>query len=201
MPHQQHCRGLAFGQTLQSGGTLPHLTNGTGCTGEIGVMEGLDAVDDRHGGPQGLELLKHQVQIGFRQQLQIRCPSGEPLPTQLHLLGRFLCADVQHGGVSRHGRCALKQQRALPNARVTPHQHQGTRHQPASEHPIELSGSGLQSLNRLILQRSHRRGAFRRRRLLHIRPSASPPPIADRLRLLNEGIPAAALRTTPKELA
>ena len=37
--------------------------------------------------------------------------------------------------------------------------------------------------------------------MLGIRSTSSPPPIGDRLGLLDEGIPAAALRATPKELS
>ena len=33
-------------------------------------MQRLDAVDHGDGGPQGLQLLQHQLQIGFRQELQ-----------------------------------------------------------------------------------------------------------------------------------
>ena len=50
-------------------------------------MQCLNAVDDRHSGAQGLQLLQHQFQIGFGQQLQLRRPPGKPLPAQLHLLG------------------------------------------------------------------------------------------------------------------
>ena len=90
MTHQQKGDVLAFGQTLKGGRTFTHLTDRPRSTGEVGVMQGLNAVDDRHSGAQRLQLLQHHFQIGFGQQLQLRCPSGEPLPAQLHLLRRFL---------------------------------------------------------------------------------------------------------------
>ena len=84
--HQQQGNVQAFGQPLQRRRTFPHLTDRPRSTGEIGVMQRLNAVDDRHSGTQRLQLLQHQFQIGFSQQLKLRCPSSEPLPAQLHLL-------------------------------------------------------------------------------------------------------------------
>ena len=84
--HQQQRDVLAFRQPLQGSRTFTHLTDGPRRTGEVGVMQRLNAVDDRHSGAKGLQLLQHQFQIGFGQQLQLRCPPGKPLPAQLHLL-------------------------------------------------------------------------------------------------------------------
>ena len=87
MPHQHQSRRLAFGEALKGCGTFADLAHRAGSTGEITVMESLNAVDDRHIGTQGLQLLKHHIQIGFRQELQIVGTGMEPLPSQLHLLG------------------------------------------------------------------------------------------------------------------
>ena len=86
MTHQQKRRGLAFGKPLQCRGALTHLTHRARSTAEIGVMQSLDAVDDRHLRLQCLQLLKNQIQIGLRQQLQIGGTTGQSLPAQLHLL-------------------------------------------------------------------------------------------------------------------
>ena len=84
--HQKQRDVLTFGQPLQGGRTFTHLTDRPRRTGEVGVMQRLNAVDDRHSGAQCLQLLQHQFQIGFGQQLQLRRPPGKPLPAQLHLL-------------------------------------------------------------------------------------------------------------------
>ena len=56
------------GQTLQGRSTLPDLSHGPWGTGKVGIMQRLDAVDHSHVWPQRFQFLKHQLQIGFRQE-------------------------------------------------------------------------------------------------------------------------------------
>ena len=124
MAHKQQRGVLTLRQSLQGSRTFPHLSDGPRCTGEFGIVQGLDAVNDGHIWPQSFEFLQHQLQIRLRQQLQITAVSSEPLPTQLHLLCRFFGTDVEHHTISCNGRCALQQQCALADPRIPPHQHQ-----------------------------------------------------------------------------
>ena len=103
--------------------------------------------------------------------------------------------------MTSHGRSALQQQGALADSRITAHQHQGSGHESATEDPIEFTRSGLQALERLIIQGRHRRGAAGRRRLRRIGRDATAAAIRGRLGLLNQRIPAAAFRTATKELS
>ena len=199
--HQQQRCGLTLGQPLQSRRTFPHLTHRPGGTGEVRVMERLDAVDDRHGRPQGLQFLQDQLQIGFSQQLQVGGPcTRQPLPAQLHLLSRFLSTDVEHGAVAGHGRSALEQQGALADAWVASHQHQRSGHQSTAEDTIKFPRTGLQPLQGLIIQGRHRRGPTGHRPLIRVRGDATTTAICGRLRLLNQRIPAAAFRAATKKL-
>jgi hypothetical protein len=108
-------------------------------------VQGLDAVDDRHRRPQGLQLLQHQFQVGFGQQLEVTgarrhrgltararlqahlnnlLHAGQAPPAQLHLLGRFLGAHVEHRCPAGHGAGALQQQSALADAGISAQEHQ-----------------------------------------------------------------------------
>ena len=87
MTNQQKRRVLTLGQTLQGRSTLPHLRHGPRGTGKVRVMQRLDTVDHSHVWPQRFQFLEHQLQIGFRQKLEITAFSRETLPAQLHLLG------------------------------------------------------------------------------------------------------------------
>ena len=70
MADQHQGRVLALGDAGQGSGTLAHLGHRARRTGQLSVMQGLDAVDDRHRRPQRLQLLQHQLQIGLSEQLQ-----------------------------------------------------------------------------------------------------------------------------------
>ncbi len=89
MAHQQQGDIQPFGQALQGSSALTHLGHRAGRTGQFSVMEGLDAVDDRHGRPQGFQLLQHLLQVRLSQQLRAITRTGatQPAPAQLHLLG------------------------------------------------------------------------------------------------------------------
>ena len=50
-------------------------------------MKGLNAVDDRHIGPQSLEFFQHQLQICLGKKLEPLALSTQTQPAQLHLLG------------------------------------------------------------------------------------------------------------------
>ncbi len=119
-----------------------------GRTGQFGVVQGLDAVDDRHRRPQGLQLLQHQLQVGFREQQKVGIARGlnplasgsgsssmrQPTPAQLHLLRRLLGAHVSTEARPSHGAGALEQQRALADAGIAAQQHERGRapaHRPA----------------------------------------------------------------------
>ena len=157
MPHQQQGGVLTLGHALKRSRTLPHLGHGTGGTGQIAVMKGLDAVDDRHIGLQSLKFLEDQIQIGFRQKLKIAGVCGEALPAQFHLLGRLLSAHVKHGTMAGDGRCALQQQGALADPRVTTHQNERTGNQPTTENAIQFSIPAWETLQWLVAKGSHRR--------------------------------------------
>ena len=88
MAHQHQGRGLALGKPLQRRSALPHLADRSRSTGEIGIVQSLNAVNDCHSRPQRLQFFKNELQIGFSQQLQIGGPrSRKPLPAELYLLG------------------------------------------------------------------------------------------------------------------
>ena len=71
MAHQQQGSVLTLRQSLQSSRTFPDLGDGTRCTGQFGIMQRLDTVNDRHLWPQSLQFLKNQFKVCLRQQLQI----------------------------------------------------------------------------------------------------------------------------------
>ena len=98
--HQHQGCVLSFGDPLQGSGAFAYLGHRTGGAGQLAIVQGLDAVDDGNGWPQGLQFLQHQLEVGFGQKAQ-GVPNGGPglsqaLPAQFHLLGRFFSADVQH---------------------------------------------------------------------------------------------------------
>jgi hypothetical protein len=51
MAHEQESGVLAFGNPGQGSRTLPHLGHGARGTAKLGVVQGLDAVDDGHRWP------------------------------------------------------------------------------------------------------------------------------------------------------
>ena len=163
-------------------------------------MESLDAVDDRHIGLESFQLLQHQLQIGLRQQLQIGTATLQPLPTQLHLLGGFLRTHVEHGAIRPHGRGTLQQQGAFPDSRVSSHQHQRSRHQATPEHPVEFVVPTGQALHGLVAKIGHGRRSAGHWSRLGIGSSPAPPSVVFGLRLLHQGVPAAAATATTKEL-
>ena len=108
---------------------------------------------------------EHQLQIGFREELETlrsappdpcrlaRRPSplaaghlGQAPPAQLHLLGRFLGADVEHRAAARHRPGALQQQGGFADAGIAPQQHQRSRHQATTEHPVEFAVAAAEPL-------------------------------------------------------
>ena len=217
--HQQQGGVLALGDASQGGGTFPHLGHRTRGAAQFSVMEGLNGVNDRHRWPQRLQLLQHQLQIGFGEQLKISPCIGfasfgfasarlrQATPAQLHLLGRLLRTHVEHRRPSRHGAGALQQQGALTNARVAAHQHQGAGHQATAQHPIEfavaaakpLQGPLANRLDRLRASRLAGDNGFSSRSLGH-RPPA--PTVGRRSSfLLHQGVPAAAAGALAKKLA
>ena len=115
-------------------------------------MERLDAVDDRDRWLQSLQLLKHQIKIGLRKELQITVATSKPLPAQLHLLSRLLSTDIQNRAMSSQRGSGLQQKGAFADPGVTTHEDQGTRHQAAPEHPVELLRPCAKPLQGQILQ-------------------------------------------------
>ena len=259
MAHQQQGGVLTLGDALQGGGALAHLSHRARCTAQLGVVEGLDAVDDRHGGSQGLELLQHQLQVGFGQQLQagygrrrasvlpVRRAGGpgfiprgatpwpggrnrsgrdrrqsrgplrgvgsplpllrQPPPAQLHLLGRFLSAHIEHRLADRHGAGALEQEGGLSDAGIAAQQHQGARHEAPAEHPIEFAVAAGQALQGPIPDRGDRLGTPRATRPAgavwdigggHRSTAAA---VGGNGGLLHQGVPATAARTATEVLA
>ena len=84
-------------------------------------MQRLDAVNDRDRRSKRFKLLQNQVEIRLGQQLQIGGLPRQSLPSQFHLLRRFLCTHVKNRAVGRHGRSALQKKGAFANTRITPH--------------------------------------------------------------------------------
>ena len=141
MAHQQQGRVLPLRNTGQGRSALTHLGDRARGATELTIVEGLNAVDHRHRRSQGFQLLQHQLQIGFGQQLQARATSFwrwelllllcQPPPAQLHLLSRFLGTHVEHRMARCHGLSALQQQGAFADAGVTA-QEPGTRPPPST---------------------------------------------------------------------
>ena len=150
---------MALGQPLQGRCTFPHLGYRAWGTAEVGIVEGLDAVDHGHRRSEGLQLLENPIEIGFRQQLKAPpgrgSPIGErvlqegrahqPAPAQAHLLGRLLRADVQHAAVAGHRLGHLEEQGGLADPRIPAQKHEGPWHQAAPQHPIQLAEPGVQA--------------------------------------------------------
>ena len=215
MAHQQQGRVLALGDAGEGGGAFAHLGHRTRCTGQFAVVEGLDAVDDRHGRPQGFEFLQHQFQVGFGQQLQLAAVATEAAPAQFHLLGRFLGAHIQNRVAGGHRLGALQQQGRLADAGIAAHQHEGAGHQATAEHPVELAVAAAQALQGPFTDRVDRLRSARARRQIGgaRRPVGrscsgcsaghrpAPAAVAGGHNLLHQAVPAAAGGAATEELA
>ena len=226
MAHQQQGGVLALGDALQGGGAFADLGHRARRAAQLAIVEGLNAVDDRHGGPQGLQLLQHQLQVGFGQQLQAGCgrrrapvlpvrraggPGPLPLlrqppPAQLHLLGRLLGAHIEHRLTHRHGAGALEQEGGFADAGIAAQEHQGAGHEAAAEHPVEFAVAAGQALQWSIPDRGDRLGAAGAPRPAGAvwgiggghRPTAAA--VGGNSGLLHQGVPATAARTATEVL-
>ena len=214
MAHEQKGGVLAFGNPGQGRSALPHLGHGARGATELGVVQGLDAVDDGHRWPQGLEFLQHQLQVGFGQQLEISPLSSgdlcsgnfsQPAPAQLHLLGRFLRTHVEHRGAPSHGAAALQQQGGFADAGIPAQQHQRARHQPPTQDPIKFAVARGQALQGPLPHRLDRLRALWPPRACLRLVGHGPPPAAigswcGRLQLFHQAVPAATAGTFAKKL-
>ena len=125
MADEHHRNAAALGLGDEPMGAAAHLHDAAGRRAEVGIGDGLDAVDDD-------ELRLHGVECGddvgkrcLGEQPQVGTERTEPFGAQAHLLGALLAADVQRARRPAGGQ--LQQQRALADAGLAAEQRDATR--------------------------------------------------------------------------
>ncbi len=146
----------------QPAGRLAHLGDRPGRRAELGRVERLHRVDHADLGPLALERLADRVELGLREDLDVR-RSAEPLRAELHLRDRLLARDEQRATVAAHRLQGGEEQRRLADARLAADEHERGRHEPAAEHAVELRDAGRDPLRLLDLDVDEPQQRLRRR--------------------------------------
>src|SRR5262249_20298817 len=119
---------------------------------------GLDRVDDQDPRLDGVELGLHRAEIGLGPQEQPLAGDAQALGPELHLRGRLLGGHVEHGRRrGGQGASRLVEQGTLADPGITPDENERARHDPATEHAVQLTDSGAQPvrvLHRNVAERT-----------------------------------------------
>jgi len=155
---------------------------------ELGVGDGLHAVDHEHGGLNLLDGRYHGIGCGGGEEVEPGGQAAQPFGPSPHLLSRLLGADQQRRLRTGSLGQGLEEQRALADAGLTPYERDAARHQAPAQDPVELghpsrprhgtSGIDLGDPNWSITDQERRRPDSWRRR--------------HGIDLFDEGIPLAA---------
>src|SRR5690606_22673688 len=124
------------------------------------------------------------------QKLDGRIADPETPRAQRDLIERFLARHVAYGAACGEIRDRLEQQRRLADPRVPAEQNDGSRHEAAAEHAIELAEPALEPLDAGRLERVEPRELDPPRILCALRAHRA----ALRRRGLDHGVPRAAIR-------
>ncbi len=115
-----------------------HLDDAARRRAELGIGDGLDAVDDDERRAYLVDRRQDVRQRGLGQHPQVAfAERSQAAGTQAHLLGALLGADVQ--ARSAPGEQQLGEQRALADPRLAAEQGDGAGDQPAAEHPVQFA--------------------------------------------------------------
>ena len=170
MSHQKYRYTALLGETLQLGGTLADLRD-RACR-RIDALGGdsLYGVDNEDVGFDSVDMIEDALRHRFGDNIGVvglldgrfAGLRRQAVGAHLDLLLTLLAADVEQALVG-DGQRGLQQQRALAYARLAAQQHDGARHQAATQHPVELgtaSGeAGLLAVDDLVQQLGRRRGS------------------------------------------
>ena len=145
MTHEQHRDIALLGYRDERTGHGPHLGDAPGTALDLSRGDGLNRVHHQQGGTGRLHVPQQGPQLGLRGQEQPGIQGVDALGPQPHLRGRLLTGDVEDRSVpafARHGgglRGDVEQERGLADAGLTGQQHDGTRHDPAAQDPVQLA--------------------------------------------------------------
>ena len=101
----------------------------------------------RSAGLIAIDFLDQPLDAGFGEQIERRTTNAEALASGLDLVLGFLAGSVEDGADVR-GKVGggLEQQRGLADSRRPTEKHQRSRHEAATEHPVELADPSAQAL-------------------------------------------------------
>ena len=117
-----------------AGGAAAHLHDAAGRRVELGIGDGLDAVDDDQAGLQVVDGGDDVGQHRLAEQPQVGPDDAQPLGAQAHLRCALFGADVQ-GAVPLPRRQQLQQQRGLADARLAAEQDDRAGHDAVAHAP------------------------------------------------------------------
>ena len=134
-----------LGQAHQAMGALPHLSDGTGSGGQLGVEDRLDRVDHDDRGPKLVDMAQHPGEVGLGGQIQPLVQCAQPFGAAAHLLRGLLGRQVEHRGARTRRRGQdLEEQGRLADTRLATDERDRTRDEATAQHPIELGDAGGQ---------------------------------------------------------
>ena len=131
-----------FCHIQQAGGTLLHLRDAAGRSGQIRGVHGLDGVDHHQIGLVPLDQAADLVNIIFGGQQNALLRNAQPVGAQLYLPHRFLTRNIQHLKPAGDRPAQLQQQGGFARARFAAQQHHASHHHAAAQHPVQLADAG-----------------------------------------------------------
>jgi hypothetical protein len=133
---------LLLGHAQKPPGCLAHLADRPGRGTHVLRIQRLDRVDHADVGPLALQGRADRVELRLGEDLHA-VGAAEPRRAQLHLRGRLLTGDEQRAPAGGSNGAERRQEECrLADTRLAADEHERSRHEPATQDPIELGDAG-----------------------------------------------------------